>query len=362
MRNVLGNALTLTLFGESHQSAIGATLDGLPAGIEVDEEFIKLCLSKRRPQNKNETLRVELDHFKIISGVFQGFTTGSPLTIIIENNNMHSKDYDANKNIARPSHVDYVAHQKYQGFEDYRGGGHFSGRIMAPVVACGAIVLKALKKLNIQIGSHILQCGEVKDVPFNDVEKEIPLVNSLDFPVISDVEKDMNEQITKARNESDAIGGIIEVAINNVPVGLGEPLFSSLEGELAKALFGIGGIKGIEFGLGFGFKDQRSSQVNDEFYIKDDKVYTKTNNNGGINGGISNGMPIIFKLAIKPTPSIALKQQSIDMEKMTNQEIIINGRHDPAIIRRMNIIVQAICALVIADMLILKKGSEAFKG
>ena len=356
MRNVLGNILTLTLFGESHQEQIGATIDGLPSGIPVDIEFIKECLRKRRPNNNNETTRIEDDTFKIISGVFNNFTTGSPLTIVIDNKNIHSNDYEINNNKARPSHADYVAFEKYHGFADYRGGGHFSGRLTTPIVACGAIVLKALEKLNIQIGTHILQCGDIKDV-----SKEILMLNELDFPVISDVRSKMEEEIKEAKLHNDSIGGIIQVAINNVPVGLGEPVFSSLEGELSKALFAIGGIKGIEFGLGFNFANKKASEVNDEFYIKNHKVMTKTNNNGGINGGISNGMPIIFNLAVKPTPSIYKKQKTIDMQKKINDEIIIVGRHDPAIIRRMNIVVRAMCAFVIADMLLIDKGYDIFK-
>ena len=361
MRNVLGNILTLTLFGESHQEQIGATIDGLPSGIPVDIEFIKECLRKRRPNNNNETTRIEDDTFKIISGVFNNFTTGSPLTIVIDNKNIHSNDYEINNNKARPSHADYVAFEKYHGFADYRGGGHFSGRLTTPIVACGAIVLKALEKINIQIGTHILQCGDIKDVNFNDVDKEILMVNELDFPVISDVRSKMEDAINQAKLHNDSIGGIIQVAINNVPVGLGEPVFSSLEGELSKALFAIGGIKGIEFGLGFNFANKKASEVNDEFYIKNHKVMTKTNNNGGINGGISNGMPIIFNLAVKPTPSIYKKQKTIDMQKKINDEIIIVGRHDPAIIRRMNIVVRAMCAFVIADMLLIDKGYDIFK-
>ena len=361
MRNVLGNILTLTLFGESHQEQIGATIDGLPSGIPVDIEFIKECLRKRRPNNNNETTRIEDDTFKIISGVFNNFTTGSPLTIVIDNKNIHSNDYEINNNKARPSHADYVAFEKYHGFADYRGGGHFSGRLTTPIVACGAIVLKALEKLNIQIGTHILQCGDIKDVNFNNVDKEILMVNELDFPVISDVRSKMEDAINQAKLHNDSIGGIIQVAINNVPVGLGEPVFSSLEGELSKALFAIGGIKGIEFGLGFNFANKKASEVHDEFYIKNHKVMTKTNNNGGINGGISNGMPIIFNLAVKPTPSIYKKQKTIDMQKKINDEIIIVGRHDPAIIRRMNIVVRAMCAFVIADMLLIDKGYDIFK-
>ncbi|MCI5744956.1 MAG: chorismate synthase [Erysipelotrichaceae bacterium] len=358
MRNVFGNNLTLTIFGESHGSKIGAIIDGMPGGIKIDEVFIKKCLSLRRPQGKNETQRIECDEFEIVSGVFNSYTTGSPLCIEIKNNDIRSKDYEKTKDLPRPSHADYVSHIKYNGYEDYRGGGHFSGRISAALVASGAIFLDALKKLNIDIGSHILQVGEVKDAPFKDLKKEIALVNELEFPVILNVKEQMEEVINNARIANDSVGGIIQVAINNLPVGLGEPMFSSLEGELAKAMFSIGAIKGIEFGLGFAFANKKASEVNDEFTMLDNKVITKTNNNGGINGGISNGMPILFNVVVKPTPSISIKQDTINLKTMENDSILITGRHDPAIIRRINIITRAMSAFVIADFLTLRYGND----
>lgn len=361
MKNVLGNAITLTLFGESHGEKIGCVIDGLSAGIKVDNDFINDCLSKRRPQGKGETARVEKDNYAIVSGVFNGYTTGTPLTILIDNANTNSKDYDVNKNLLRPSHIDYVAHEKYHGYEDYRGGGHFSGRITAPIVAAGAIILKALEKFNINIATHIKQCGNVCDVDFTNLDKEINKVNSMSFPIINDdVYDDMQNEIKMAMENNDSVGGIIQVAVNNLPVGIGEPIFSSLEGELSKALFGIGGIKGIEFGLGFKFANANASKVNDAFVMQNGDIVTKTNNNGGINGGISNGMPIIFNLAVRPTPSISQVQDTVDINTKTNSQIKIVGRHDPAIIRRINIVVRCMCALVIADMLTLKHGNDVF--
>ena len=360
MRNILGNNLTVTVFGESHGSHIGAIIDGITAGIKVDENFINECLAKRRPQGKGETARVEKDEYKIVSGVFNGYTTGSPLCIIIENNDTKSKDYSLIKDLARPSHADYVANVKYNGFNDYRGGGHFSGRITASIVASGAILLKALEKLNIKIGCHIKKCGNILDKDFNDFDNEIDKVNNMLFPVINDVEEQMKEEINNAASNKDSIGGIIQTAITGLPVGLGEPMFSSLEGELSKAMFAIGGIKGIEFGLGFNFANVKGSEANDEFVIVDDKVKTKTNNNGGINGGISNGMPIVFNVAIRPTPSILKEQNTINMHTKQNDKLTIQGRHDPAIIRRINIVIRCMCALVISDLLITKYGQDVF--
>ena len=360
MKNILGNNLTVTIFGESHGSHIGAVIDGLTAGIKVDDDFIKECLSKRRPSSALETARIENDSYQIVSGVFNGFTTGSPLCIIIENNNVKSKDYDSIKDLARPSHADYVANVKYNGFNDYRGGGHFSGRITAAIVASGAILLKALEKLNIKIGCHILKCGNVKDVEFKDINNEIDKVNQMSFPVISDVSKKMEEEILNAAKENDSIGGIIQTAITGLPVGLGDPMFSSLEGQLSNALFSIGGIKGVEFGLGFDFANKKGSEANDEFKVVDGKIITTTNNNGGINGGISNGMPVMFNVVVRPTPSIYKTQNTINMKNKTNETITIVGRHDPAIIRRINIVIRSICAIVIADNLISKYGQDVF--
>ena len=360
MKNVIGNNLTLTIFGESHGSKIGATIDGLCAGIKIDYDFISYCLKLRRPQSKNETLRVENDNFEIISGVFNGFTTGGALTILIDNNNVNSKDYESIKDLARPSHADYVANVKYHGFNDYRGGGAFSGRITAAIVAVGSILIKALEKFNIKIGCHIKKIGDVIDADFNDFENEIDKLNSLSFPVILDIKEKMENVISKVKANNDSIGGIVQTCIINLPIGLGEPMFNSLESELSSAMFSIGGIKAIEFGLGFGFASRLGSEVNDQFYSIDNKVLTKTNNNGGINGGITNGMPVIFNVAVRPTPSISIPQNTINMKTLENEVINISGRHDPAIIRRICIVIKAMTALKIADLLTYKYGSDVF--
>ena len=361
MRNTIGNNLTLTLFGESHGSYIGAVIDGIAAGIKVDEEFINYQLSKRRPQSKIETARVEKDNFLLASGVFNGYTTGAPLSILIPNENVKSKDYASMKNIARPSHADYVANVKYHGFNDYRGGGHFSGRITAPIVALGSIVIQALEKKGIYIGTHILKCGDVLDQEFVGNVEEIISLNKKSFPVISDIENNIKEEVLKYSSCGDSIGGILQTEIVGLPVGVGEPWFSSVEGVLANAVFSIGGVKGIEFGKGFGFSEGSGSLLNDNFEIKDGKVVTKTNNNGGINGGITNGMPVVFNTSIKPTPSILMPQDTIDFEKMENVSLTIEGRHDPAIIRRIAVVIDSITAIVIADLLVTKYGTDYLK-
>ena len=358
MRNVLGNNLTVTIFGESHGSHIGAVIDGITAGIKIDENYINECLAKRRPQGLGETARVEKDNYSIVSGVFNGYTTGSPICIIIENSNIRSKDYSMIKDLARPSHADYVANVKYNGFNDYRGGGHFSGRITASIVASGAILLQALEKLNIKIGCHIKKCGKVIDKDFNDFDSEIDKINNMDFPVIDNVEDNMKQEIYDAANNQDSIGGIIQTAITGLPVGIGEPLFSSLEGELSKALFAIGGIKGVEFGLGFNFANVKGSAANDEFVMIDGKVKTTTNNNGGINGGISNSMPVVFNVAIRPTPSISKDQETVDFINSENTVLSVKGRHDPCIVHRARVVVDSITALVLCDLLSQKFGTD----
>lgn len=358
MSNSIGKSIVLTLFGESHGPYIGVVIDGLTAGIKINEEFINEQLTKRRPSGNIETARVEKDKFEIISGAFNGYTTGAPLCIIIPNENTRSADYAKSYGIARPSHADYVAHMKYKGYEDYRGGGHFSGRLTAAIVAAGAICLDVLKSKDITIGTHILRCGNVYDAPFNNVKEEIDIINNKMFPVISNVEERMADEIFKAKMDDDSIGGIIQTAINNLPVGLGEPWFDSFEGVIANALFSIGGIKGVEFGAGFNFANLVGSTANDSFKYENSKVVTTTNNNGGINGGITNGMPVVFNAAVKPTPSISKAQQSIDFIKQQDSTLELVGRHDPAIIRRICIVVTSLVAIVVCDQLVQRFGQD----
>lgn len=361
MKNTFGQSISVTLFGESHGEAVGAVIDGLAPGIAVDEEFIKSQLSRRRPSSALDTPRREPDNFKILSGVFEGKTTGTPICIVIPNENTKSSDY--NYGVARPSHADYTAFCKYHGFEDYRGGGHFSGRVTAPLVAVGGILIPALENLGIHIGTHILKCGGVYDRAFSNVSNDISYLKNSDFPVLnSECAGDIADVILEASKKSDSVGGITQTAVCGVMPGVGEPWFDSVESMLSHAVFSLGGVKGIEFGAGFGVADKAGSECNDAFRIEDGAVITKTNNNGGINGGITNGMPIIFNCAVKPTPSIAQTQETIDFNKMKNSTIDIHGRHDPAIIRRICPVIDSVTAIVIADLLAGRFGTDFLRG
>ncbi len=359
MKNTFGNNVTITVFGESHGAGIGAVIDGLPAGIAVDEEFINRQLSLRRPQGDISTPRVESDNFIIYSGVFEGHTTGTPICIVIPNENTNSKDYSEIKNKMRPSHADYTAHIKYNGYEDYRGGGHFSGRITAAIVAAGAIAISALNKKGIYIGTHIARCGGVNDTNFSDYLSDIRALNEKTFAVLdSSAEYEMKRVITKAKDEGDSVGGVLETAVVGLPEGVGEPWFDTVEGMLSHALFSIPAVKGVEFGAGFGISDMLGSSANDEFYYENDKVLTKTNNNGGINGGITNGMPVIFRIAVKPTPTIHKTQNTIDISTKENVELVSGGRHDPCIVHRARVVVDSVTALVLCDMLSGRFGTD----
>lgn len=363
MKNTFGTSLCVTLFGESHGEEIGVVLDGLAPGLTVDEEYIKLKLSKRRPSGKISTQRREPDNFRIVSGVFKGKTTGAPLCILIPNTNTKSADYEDTSYIPRPGHGDYVAFCKYKGFQDYRGGGHFSGRLTAPLVAAGAIVEKALEEKGIYIGTHISRVGDIADRDFDNIDADLKYLKEASFPTLSEEKgeaiKEFAESVAK---EGDSVGGILEAVVSGVPAGVGEPWFDGVEGVLAKALYGIPAIKGVEFGLGFGFADRKGSEANDPFAVCDGKVVTLTNNNGGINGGITNGMPIIFRLAVKPTPSIYKTQKSVDLRTAENTSLEIKGRHDPMIVHRVAPVVDAVTALTVYDMLATAMGSNYFIG
>ena len=359
MKNVFGNSITVTLFGESHGKQIGAVIDGLAPGVEVDMEFVRKQLEVRKPHGKISTQRVEADEPHIVSGVFEGKTTGTPICILFENNNTKSKDYSKTKDLMRPGHADYTAIQKYHGFADYRGGGHFSGRLTTPIVAVGAILIKALQKKGIYIGSHIQKCGPIEDRRFEDYAADIAKVNELIFPVLEErAAEKMYDYMLEAAGEGDSVGGILETVVTGLPAGVGEPWFDTMESMLAHGLFSIPAVKGVEFGEGFGFSDMKGSEANDAFEVKDGKVVTKTNHNGGINGGITNGMPIRFQTVVKPTPSIYKKQETVNMATMENEVMQIEGRHDPAIIHRARVVVDSMTAIVIADMLALRYGTD----
>ena len=360
MKNTFGQSVLTTVFGESHGQAIGVVIDGLAPGITVDNEFIEKQLSRRRPQKKTDTPRQEKDKYQIVSGVFEGKTTGTPICIIIPNEDTKSKDYSEMKSLARPSHADYTAYCKYHGFEDYRGGGHFSGRITAGLVAGGAIAIKALENLGIKVGTHILKCKDVFDRDFESYESDIDSLYNKSFPVLSNCEDEMTAVITNALENKDSAGGVLQTAIIGMPAGVGEPWFDSIESVLSHALFSIGGIKGVEFGKGFELSSMLGSEANDSFAIENGKIVTKTNNNGGINGGITNGMPIIINCAVKPTPSIAKAQETVDFKAMENATLEIKGRHDPAIIRRVAVVIDSVIALALCDILAQRYGTDVF--
>ncbi len=359
MKNSFGGHLTLTLWGESHGPAIGAVLDGLAPGITVNEEAIRHQLSLRRPAGKIATARIEADEFQIVSGVWEGKTTGTPLSIVIPNQNTRSGDYV--RSAARPGHADYAAYMKYHGFEDYRGGGHFSGRITAALVAAGAIIMDALAQKGITLATHIARCATHCDRPFGDVTADIAALCNKSFPLLDPaLEAPMRAYIEAAKAEGDSVGGIIETAVAGMPAGVGEPWFDTVEGLLSHALFSIPAIKGVEFGDGFGLCDQKGSQANDAFRLQEGQVITATNHNGGINGGITNGMPLLFRCAVKPTPSIAKVQQTVDFVQKKETELAIHGRHDPAVFHRACHVVNAVTALTLYDLLVGRYGTDWF--
>ena len=362
MKNTFGNAVTMTVFGESHGEAVGAVLDGLSPGIPVDEELISESLALRRPEGELETARREPDRFRILSGVFQGKTTGTPLCIEIPNTDVRSGEYAYGR--ARPSHADYAAFCKYHGFEDYRGGGHFSGRITAAVTAAGAVCRSALAGTGIEIGTHILRCGKASDRAFREekLRQELELLRGAAFPVLSEESGEkIRGEIRAAKDAGDSVGGITQTAVSGLPAGLGEPWFDSVESMLSHALFGIGGIKGIEFGSGFAGVTERGSAFSDALRINEDgNVSTVTNHDGGLNGGLTNGMPVVFRCAVKPTPSIAAPKESIDFIKRENISLRTEGRHDPAIIRRICPVIDSLTAFVLCDLLTVRYGTDVF--
>lgn len=359
MKNTFGNAITVTLFGESHGPAIGAVLDGLAPGIKIDEEYIASKLEQRKAKGKISTKRHEADKFEIVSGVFNGYTTGTPICVVIKNEDIKSKDYDQMSRVARPGHADLTAFYKYKGFEDFRGGGHFSGRLTAPLVAVGAILMKALEEKGIYIGTHIKKCYDICDREFDSYKDDIEKLSKMEFAVLDEtVAGRMIESIEKASAEGDSLGGILETAVIGVPKGVGEPWFDSVESILSHGLFSIPAVKGVEFGKGFDVASMKGSEANDSFRYEGEEIVTITNNNGGINGGITNGMPILFRTAIKPTPSIFKTQDTVDFIKAENTKLSLQGRHDPAIIHRARAVVDAVTAITIADLVTIKFGTD----
>lgn len=366
MKNTFGNQISITLFGESHGPAIGAVLDGLAPGIPVDEDEIRHQLALRRAAGALSTARQESDPFVIESGVWNGVTTGTPICILIPNASQHSGDYSALRGKARPGHADYTAYCKYHGFEDYRGGGHFSGRITAALVAAGTIARGALRARGILIGTHLARCGEVADRAFDAAEPEndLDFLADASFPVLDEAASArMQEVILSAKSEGDSVGGVLETLVLGMPAGVGEPWFDTVESVLAHALFGIPAVKGVEFGDGFALADMWGSEANDPFCVcEGGGLSTLSNRNGGINGGITNGMPLRFRCAVKPTPSIAKLQQTADFLNGENLDLQINGRHDPCIAHRARAVVDAVTAIVLCDLLAGRYGTDWLGG
>lgn len=359
MKNTFGSSVAVTLMGESHGAYIGAVLDGLAPGIRIDEDYIRQMLFYRRPAGKISTQRREKDEFLIVSGVVNGYTTGTPITLLIPNENANSGDYSRMQTIARPSHADYTAQCKYHGFQDARGGGHFSGRITAAQVAAGAICRRALEQKGILIGTHVKKCAGLRDRDFEDLPADIALVNAKAFAVLDeDAEAPMKAAIEAAAAEGDSVGGILETAIIGLPAGVGEPWFDSIESLLAHGMFSIPAVKGIEFGAGFALADMKGSEANDPFRVAEGRVVTSGNHNGGLNGGITNGMPILFRTVIKPTPTIFKPQNTVDFA--ANEETVLQpgGRHDPAIVHRARVVQDAMAAIVLCDALALRYGTD----
>lgn len=356
MKSAIGQCIELSLFGESHGEAIGVVIQGLPSGILIDQVWMQKQMEKRKPKGKISTQRQEADIPEIVSGVFEGRTTGTPLCILIRNENMRSKDYSKMRNIPRPSHADYTAEIKYLGYQDYRGGGHFSGRITAPLVAAGAIFLQMLKSKGIEVGTHVSQMQEIIDEPLAADEillrKQLLALEDQYLACIEDSVRDaIQKRIEEAQAQGDSMGGILESAVVGMPAGVGEPFFDSVESRLAHLLFSIGAVKGVEFGDGFDFAAKKGSEANDNITIEEGHIKTLTNHNGGINGGITNGMPLRIRTAVKPTPSIYKPQSSVNLKTGEPVTLQIEGRHDPAILHRARVVVDSLIAFGLADLL-----------
>lgn len=357
MSSTIGNNIRLSVFGESHGEAIGCVIDGLPAGARIDMESVRLDMARRAPgKDRTATPRLEKDEPHILSGMLGDVTTGAPLAMIIENTNTRSGDYGNLLTVPRPSHSDYPAYVKYGGNNDIRGGGHFSGRLTAPLVFAGGIAKQILKEKGIFVGAHIKQIGRVHDDSFdyNNVTKEqIDSLTHSSFSLLNPKkEEEMRAEVERYRMEQNSVGGMIECAAIGLPVGVGGNMFDTVESRLSQILFGIPAVKGVQFGLGFDFASANAGDVNDEYCIKDGKVALMSNNNGGVLGGMTDGAPVVLSVAIKPTPSISKEQHSVNLTTMEDELLTIKGRHDPCIVPRAVPVVEAAVAFGLLDIMI----------
>ena len=357
MSGIYGMNIKMAIYGESHGASIGLVIDGVPPGLQLDLEQIEKEMARRAPgKNQLSTQRKESDSFAIQSGFFEGYTTGTPLCVVIKNSDQHSKDYSILKDKMRPGHADYAGFVRYQGFNDYRGGGHFSGRLTAPLVFMGAVAKQALAQAGILVGAHILQIADIKEEYFNPLgieDKKIAELAGKDFAVMDDaIGEKMQAKILEAKAELNSVGGVIEAMVTNVPAGLGAPYFDSVESRLSHALFSVPAVKGVEFGDGFGISAMTGAEANDQLHYEEGKVVAETNHNGGITGGITNGMPVIFRVAIKPTPSISREQKTISLQEKCDTTLTIVGRHDPCIVQRAVPVIEAVTAWTMWDLLL----------
>ena len=354
MSSSWGNLIKLSIFGESHGTAIGAVLDGLPSGMPIDMDALLAFMDRRRPgKARFATSRKETDHPHILSGYYPGQTTGTPLAIVIQNGDTHSSDYAQMEYIARPAHADYTGYLRYHGAQDPRGGGHFSGRLTAPLVAAGGIALQILQKNQIFVGAHIASVGDRNDLSFDPVNLDAESLlepGKKFFPVVDDMAGEkMQELIESCRMSQDSVGGVVECGVVGFPAGVGSPIFDGLENRIASLMFGIPAVKGLEFGAGFDAACHFGSQMNDPFCVENGQIRTTTNHHGGILGGISSGMPIILRVAFKPTPSISRPQNTVDFKAMEATQLSIQGRHDPCVVPRAVPCVEAAVALALLD-------------
>ena len=359
MKNTFGSSVTVTLFGESHGPEIGAVLDGLAPGIPVEEDYIAAQLALRRPADALSTARREPDAFRVISGVYRGVTTGTPLCILVPNADVRSEDYPETERLARPGHADYTAHVKYHGYEDFRGGGHGSGRLTAALTAVGAVALTALRGKGIAVGTHILRCGGVNDAAFTDPAAEIAALDRKAFAVLDEERgAEMCRRIAAAAAAGDSVGGQLETAVCGLPAGVGEPWFDTVEGVLSHALFAVPGIKGVTFGDAAALVDAPGSVYNDALRMRDGVVTALTNHNGGVSGGITDGMPLRFTCLVRPTPSVFVEQQTVDLLRGEDAVLRLQGRHDPAILHRTRVVVDSVTALTLCDLLAQRFGTD----
>lgn len=362
MKNTFGNALGLTLFGESHGDVIGAVLDGISPGIPVSEERIARALALRRPAEAFATARRETDEFSVVSGVYRGKTTGGPLCILIPNRNAEGKDYEKIASVPRPGTADETAWAKFHGFQDARGGGHFSGRLTAPLVAVGAVLQAALEEKGIVLASHILKMGAASDRPLTPTEEELFRLRDLPFAVLEkNAEEAMRREAENAAREKDSIGGVVEGAVMGLPAGVGEPFFDTVEGVLSHAFFAVPAVKGVEFGAGFAAAGMRGSEHNDPYYCdKSGAARTRTNHCGGILGGITTGEPLLYRVAVKPVPSILSEQESFDRQTGENIRFTLSGRHDACLLPRARVVFDAVTAFCLSDLLLTRFGTDYF--